>query len=462
MKKKRISNRKTLTDGSKIAVIGGGPSGSFFSFFLLEMAERIDLAIRVDVYESRDFFSAGPPGCNMCGGVISESLVQILAAEGISLHPSVVQRVIESYVLHTNEGSILIRTPSGEKRIGAVFRGKGPKGVEEAEWESFDAHLLGLALGKGANLIKGRVERVGFNRGFPEIQVKGSAPQTYELLAVAAGINSPILRLFEDLNLGYSPPLTIPAYIFEYLLGSRAVDKYLGRSMHTFLLDLPGLEFAAIIPKGDYATVCLLGADLKRKDVESFFARREVRDCLPPEWNWENHACHCRPKMNVKGPGQAYLDRVVFIGDSGTSRLYKDGIGAAYRTAKAAVSSVVFKGLAAEDFAVRYGPTCRKMEKDNKKGKSIFSAVRILKKIPFLRRTILSMAAREQKNIGGPRRLSLILWDLFTGSTSYTEIFRRLFHPAFLAGFIRHAIPSLRPPEGKDDEKKIERNRFPG
>ena len=32
--------------------------------------------------------------------------------------------------------------------------------------------------------------------------------------------------------------------------------------MHVFLLDIPRLEVAAIIPKGDYMSLCLLGADI--------------------------------------------------------------------------------------------------------------------------------------------------------------------------------------------------------
>ena len=39
-----------LQDGSRIAVIGGGPAGSFFSFFLLKMAQAIDLDIEVDIF----------------------------------------------------------------------------------------------------------------------------------------------------------------------------------------------------------------------------------------------------------------------------------------------------------------------------------------------------------------------------------------------------------------------------
>ena len=45
-----------------------GPAGSFFSYFLLKMAETIDLDVAVDIYEPRSFSHCGPAGCNHCGG----------------------------------------------------------------------------------------------------------------------------------------------------------------------------------------------------------------------------------------------------------------------------------------------------------------------------------------------------------------------------------------------------------
>ena len=115
-----------LDDGSQIAVIGGGPAGSFFSYFLLDMAERVGIDIQVDIYEPKDFSRPGPGGCNHCGGVVHESLVQILAAEGINLPPTVVQRGIDSHILHMGVGSVRIETPLAEKRIGTVYRGGWP------------------------------------------------------------------------------------------------------------------------------------------------------------------------------------------------------------------------------------------------------------------------------------------------------------------------------------------------
>jgi flavin-dependent dehydrogenase len=88
----RASADLRLTDGSSVAVVGGGPAGSFFTYFLLQLAEHAGLALDVDLYEPRDFLQPAPQGCNMCGGIISESLVQNLAVEGINLPPSVIQR----------------------------------------------------------------------------------------------------------------------------------------------------------------------------------------------------------------------------------------------------------------------------------------------------------------------------------------------------------------------------------
>jgi hypothetical protein len=139
----RTSDTLELESGSRVAVIGGGPAGSLFTYFLLEFADRIGLDLAVDMYEPRDFSKPGPAGCNMCGGIISETLVQNLAAEGISLPDTVVQRGIDSYVLHMDVGTVRIETPLSERRIAAVHRGGGPRDIKVQKWESFDHYLQG-------------------------------------------------------------------------------------------------------------------------------------------------------------------------------------------------------------------------------------------------------------------------------------------------------------------------------
>jgi len=160
----------SLSNGSRVAVVGGGPSGSFFAFFLLKMAAAIDLDIEVDIYDPRSFSRRGPAGCNHCGGIVSESLVQILATEGINLPPSVVQRGIESYVVHMDVGSVAIQNQVGEQRIAALYRGNGPREGDESPWESFDGYLQELAVQKGASVVRKLITDIDWRSGFPWLQ----------------------------------------------------------------------------------------------------------------------------------------------------------------------------------------------------------------------------------------------------------------------------------------------------
>ena len=422
-----------LEDGSRVAVVGGGPAGSFVSYFLLEMAERAGLDLAVEIFEPRDFSCPAPGGCNMCGGIISETLVQNLAAEGINLPSTVVQRGIESYMLHMDVGSVRIETPIHEKRIGAVYRGIGPRDIKERKWGSFDLHLEQLAIERGASVTRGRVDRVAFDNGRPSLAVKGGEFQTFDLLVVAVGVNSPALKLFKELDTGYEPPKTTKTFIREYYLGEELIERTLGNSMHVFLLNIPRLEFAAIIPKGDYASVCLLGEEIDSKLVGDFLNSPEVKGCMPEGWSPEPRSCQCSPKISIQGAVHPYGDRLVFVGDSGVTRLYKDGIGAAYRTAKACATTAVFEGVSAEAFERHYWPICNAIQRDNAIGKVTFLATRVFQRLPFARRALLNMTVKEQESPDRTKDMSQVLWDLFTGSAAYKEIFVRTLHPRFLS-----------------------------
>jgi len=432
-----------LTDGSRVAVIGGGPAGSFFSYFLLDMAERVRLDVGVDIYEPRDFSRPAPHGCNMCGGVVSESLVQYLAAEGINLPPTVVQRGIDSYMLHMDVGSKRIETPLNEKRIAAVHRGGGPRSIQVKRWDSFDGYLLNLAQEKGAQVVNERVQAVDWLDGRPHIQVREGMNQDYDLVVVASGVNASIFRRLEGIGADYKPPRTTKSAIREYHLGMDRIAEHFGSSFHVFLLDLPRLEFAAIIPKGDYVTVILLGESIDNELLGNFLNTQPVKGCFPPEWKWEDLACNCSPRINIRGSARPYGDRIVFIGDCGVTRLFKDGIGAAYRTAKAAAATAVFEGVSERDFDRHFGKACREIERDNSIGKLIFMVVRLIQKLRFARGAMLRMVAAEQQRAGGDQPMSNVLWDTFTGSAAYSNIFLRTMHPLFLAKFVGNAAVSI-------------------
>jgi hypothetical protein len=64
-------------------------------------------------------------------------------------------------------------------------------------------------------------------------------------------------------------------------------------------------------------------------------------------------------------------------------------------------------------------------------GKFVFGFSRMLQRSAFARRAIWEMVCKEQHMAGGQRRMSMVLWDTFTGSAPYRDVLLRTFHPAF-------------------------------
>lgn len=428
-----------LEDGSRVAVVGAGPAGSFFSYFLLRMAATLDLKLDVEIYEPRFFTHAGPAGCNHCGGIVSESLVQLLATEGLNLPTEVVQRGIDSYMLHTDVGSVRIDTPLNEKRIAALYRGNGPRHSEPLSVYGFDRFLQDRAAGQGAMIRHKLVTRIEGEGDRPVIVCADGERETYDLVAVASGINSRLADGVPDGRPTYEPPAVSKTFICEFHLGQETIEKCLGTSMHVFLLDLPRLEFAALIPKGDFVTMALLGEEIDENLVEAFLDAPEVRACFP-DARVPANVCHCFPRINVRAARRPFADRLVLIGDCGVARLYKDGIGSAYRTAKAAARTAVYQGISAEAFRAHFWPACRAIDVDNRLGRLVFRVSGLIQKFRLTRRALLRMIWSEQLSVDRPRRMSSVMWDVFTGSAPYREILLRTLHPAFLVGLLWNLV----------------------
>lgn len=449
-----------LKSGSKICVVGGGPAGSFFSYFLLDLAGRLGTDIELDIIEAKDFLNLGPVGCNHCGGIISESLVQLLSTEGILLPSDVVRRGIGSYVMHTDDMNVKIETPLREKRIASVFRGSGPRGSKATEWNSFDKYLQDLCIKKGANVIIDKVVGIEYHNDRLSVKTKNKLEKEYDLVVAAVGLDNKAFSVLKGVNVKYQPPDTTRTYICEYFMGEELISQYFGDSMHVFLLDIPNLEFGAIIPKGQYVTLVLLGKQIDKTLVQSFLTSKQVQDCFPKEWELNKiAACQCFPNINTHTAKYMYGDRFVAIGDSATSKLYKNGIGAAYITAKAAATTVLFNGISAKDFKKHYLPACRSLHLDNLIGKVVFLITRIIKTNRFLKSGIVKMVIKEQIKIGEKRHMSTVLWDTFTGSAPYKEIFVRTLKPVFIVLLFLNTFTSFRKPNYKSLRNKEIKNR---
>jgi len=447
-----------LTSGSRVGVIGGGPAGSFFSYFLLSLAQRVDIDIQVTIYESRDFSTSGPTGCNMCAGVVSESLIQALSIEGINLPSDVVQKGINSFVMHTDMENVTMYTPFHEMRIATVYRGGGPNGTREPKWRSFDDYILKLAADLGAKVFRGRVTDIGWDGERPRVYVKEGGTETYDLIVGAVGINSPTVALFEKLGIGYRRPKARKAYITELALGSDFVNEKLGNSMHVFMLDLPNLDCAALIPKGEYVTLCLIGDNIDKKFADDFIKHPAFQACLGENNCDISGDCSCFPNFSLGDAIHPFSNRVLLIGDCGMSRFNKDGIGSAYRTAKAAAVTALFRGISSRDFYNGYWPVCRDIHQDNRFGRIIYRVVNWMKRNRFFIRGIVRMIKNEQNKRGRDRRMSMALWNMFTGSAYYRNVFLKNLRPSFIGRFFWNIFfnSGLSSVKGEDKEDVME------
>lgn len=421
MKKAEEHNHSLeLKDGAKIAVIGGGPTGSFFSIFALKMAKMIGKELDVTIFEPKEFMKDGPGGCNRCGGIISELLVQTLAVEGINLPDSVIRKGINSYVLHTNRGDVNIDTPHLEKTIATVYRGGGPKGMIGHDKESFDNFLLNYAVSEGAVHKQLRIDHIE-RRERPVLFSKDGEVMAADLVVGAFGVNSTAAKMFEGLGFGYKEPPTVTAAICEIKMGEELVAKHFGNAIHLFLLPDTGIKFAAMVPKGPYVSLCILGKDLSSKKVDDFMSKPVVKAVLPKPADYQVE-CRCLPRMNVGAPKRPFTDRIVMCGDAGSTRLFKDGLGAAYLMGKAAAKTVVFRGVGETDFRADYYPVYRDIVTDNFFGRYLYMITDIYRKNGILTKGLIETIRTEQHSDDIFKPLSGMMWDMFTGNERYKRI----------------------------------------
>ncbi len=418
-----------LEDGDTVAVIGGGPAGSLFSYFTLRMARMLGRAVKVVIFEPKNFLGRGPASCNHCGGIVSELMVQTLAVEGINIPSSVVQRGVDSYQLHTEKGDVRIETPASEKTIAAVYRGGGPRGLSIEDKESFDHFLLRSAVREGAEHVPATVEKVVFEGGRPVLFTGGKGPFRADLVVGAFGVNNRRTPRFEGMDFQYQAPSRTKTAIAEIGMEPDYISRTFGNAVHLFLLPVRNVKFAALIPKRSYVTLCMIGRGLNKNRMQQFLSHPKVRN-LFPEGELEKLNCMCLPLMNIGAPVKPYADRVVMVGDAGSSRLYKDGIGAAYFMGKSAAKTVVMHGIGEEHFRENYMRDYRSLMADNRFGRFLFWFTDLVRRYGFLTSAMLDVVQRESRDPDDGRKvLNSILWDMFTGNERYRDIFYKAVSP---------------------------------
>jgi len=207
--------------------------------------------------------------------------------------------------------------------------------------------------------------------------------------------------------------------------------------VHVFFEQPRGLIFGALIPKGEFANVSLLGSHLQRDSLEQFLAIPEVAAVVG---NSPAGLCGCRPHVAVTPARGYFADRFVAVGDACVTRLYKDGIGSAFVTGQAAAETALRHGISGAAFAAQYAPVCRAIVNDNRFGRLVFGMVERSKTNALFMRVLGRALTSELSQEPRARVLGRMLWALFTGDSNYKEIFMMMLKPesiARLAGALR-------------------------
>ncbi|MDP2947910.1 MAG: FAD-dependent oxidoreductase [Chloroflexota bacterium] len=407
----------------KVAVVGGGPAGSFFALYLLAFARNRGESPEVDIYEPRDFSGPGPLGCNRCAGILSARLLRNIRELGIAIPEAAVQSRINAYTVISPFGTIEVANPEPGEEIYSVYRGGGPMRAPLGANASFDHFLLEVAQQRGARRRRLRVEAIRLD---PHPALLTSVGwQEYDLIVLATGVNNPPLRIEGS---RYYPPPTLRMAQDELLARPEDVATHFGARVKVFLLPHSPLVFGTLVPKGSLINVSLLGRR-GPPPVADFLAHPLVQRELPFPYR---RVCGCRPVISVGRSSHPYADGFVAIGDASVTHLYKDGIGSALVTARQAAYVTIYHGVSAGSFRRHYSPLLASLHRDNAYGRLIFRMHESFKQRREVFLAHSQLALREQQRAARHRPSSQVLWDIFTGSHSYGHILRTALGPGFL------------------------------
>ncbi len=434
-----------------VAIVGAGPAGSFFAIHLLREAKRQGRLLDVVLVEKRspsDPEGAGFQcrGCNYCAGIISPRLNQTLEENGLLVPPEVIQQQINYVWVHGQWKNLRLRVPEGE-RIYSVYRGSLP-GRRGGTPTGFDGFLLGEAIREGARIVHGKVQTAAYNAsGRPVLTVKGLLGENFEIqadfAAFATGINGyygldsrldTLTGAIRNLNPKFVPSRSRRTLIFELDVGEEYLKRNLNNEMYFIEYGSRRLaiEHTALIPKGRYLTVAVIGGCVDRavlpqdskRIIEAFLALPQIDHILPGIGS-APLGCVCAPSMTVYAAGSPYGDRFAIIGDAVASRLNKDGLYSAYITAERLAHAVFDEGIDARSLKRGYAREIRRLANDNLFGRIVYAVSRTAFTMPLLSRVAYQAFATEYKvQSKGERPVSRMLWKIASGAADYGEVLR--------------------------------------
>jgi hypothetical protein len=449
-----------LSSDATVAIIGGGPAGSFFAIHLLRRARFRNLALRVVLFERLRQPPRGQPklqcgayrGCPRCAGGVSPRLNDAIANLGLEIPQEVIQAHIGSIDVQGRWKPLVLNVPKNRHML-SVFRGTLPTS-RKAGSGSLDSWLIDVAVQEGAELVGGTVTRVCYDnerRPVLDYRLSGEGRSiAADFVAFAGGVNETMhtelgrqtsADLFRLLQPAYEPPELRKALIIE-LEGPPDCAELTSGRLHYLesSLDELHLDMCSIMPKLGHFTISLIGPSVDRagshKDnleiARRFLRTPRVCRVLPCDADLTIR-CMCNPYIAVGTATRPFAHRAATLGDLAAMRQYKDGMLAAYDMAADLAKAVVDTGVDARSLAAAYGPTINRFRRDNRFASLIFFLYRWIFTSTTWSRIIYQTYANERKSIHASyRNFERIIWSISSGDEDYEQIAKAMLRPSTL------------------------------
>lgn len=398
-----------FSDGSVVAIIGGGPAGCSCAIKLRQLAEERGIGLRIILFERKDFNLH----YNQCVGVLSPPIEKVLKEElSISIPQELIKRKIMGYHINSDKSEILLRSNDEEDPTYAVRRVK------------FDKFILDEVNKIGIEVIHSRVTDIEFidKESRSEVKVYSeSGTITADVVVGAFGLDEGSLHMFEDSTRDggryVRPRMVMHTFITKiHPASSEFINDKLGDIIHAFLLSsLPKIEFGAITPKGDHIIINIAGEHVTSLDLENFLKHPAVAKFLPPSHENIDQLVSYKGHFPTSPARNPYGDRYITVGDStGWLRPFKGkGITTAVMTGISAAKAMINHGISKNGLDA-YAAECEYLTKDYPYG----TLVRFCSNIA-IKTNYYDFLIEYAKTEG---RLARIFHDSVSGRRSYKDI----------------------------------------
>ena len=406
-----------LTDGSRVAIIGGGPGGTGCALALERMARSMNRKLQITIIEGKQF--SRERHYNQCAGVLSPPLPSLLETElDIPFPYELGREEIRGYVLRTDREQITL-SESGQPSI-ALRR------------IQFDAYMLDKARERGIEILPARAVDVEFHSDGAIIYTE-NAPVTCDVIVGAFGLDEGTAAIFSH-QTSYRSPKYLASIVTKYHPGEEVMAA-IGPSINAFLPKQSQIEFGAVTPKGNHLTINIAGQHVDIPTMEAFLASATVQRVLPNlaqvRRNNPNDLQFFKGRFPRALAHGFYGDRFVLVGDSsGLVRAFKGkGVTSAVQTGIRAARTIIEAGISYRAFHEHYRQANQDIIRDLPYGRLMRRLTILLSRYQLLDPIIRAAESNPE--------LQAALFGAVSGHVFYRNILPQMLRPSIIGAVLR-------------------------